>query len=104
MKGKDGNLGFMVYWQSLYPSLFLLYLDQTVIQTTLSISRIAIVNYVGVLILIPFIILLVLVVRAHFTTINDPKQTTLAYRAIHSYFYYYDEYYHFAYIDHVFED
>ncbi len=88
--GVDSSLGFMVYWQSLYPSLFLLYLDQTAIQTAMSISRIAIVNYVGVIILIPFLILIILVVRVHFTTINDPKQTTLAYRAIHSYFYYYD--------------
>jgi hypothetical protein len=94
----------MTYWDSLYSSLFLLYLDQTAIQTTMSICRIAIIDYYGVLLVIPFLILIVLVVRVHFKTINDEKQTTLAYRAKHSYFYYYDEYYHFNYIDHLFED
>lgn len=70
----------------------------------MSISRIAIINYQGILIVIPFLVLIVLIVRTHFTTINDPKQTTLAYRATHNYFYYYDEYYHLSYIDHMFDD
>jgi len=68
----------------------LLYLDQTAIQTTLAICRIAIVNYYGLIVAIPFTFLIILVVRKHFTTINSPKQTTLAYRAQNSYFYIYD--------------
>lgn len=69
----------------------------------MAISRIAIINYYGVLLAIPFMLIVILIVRAHFITINDGKQTTLAYRAKHSYFYYYDEYYHLNYIDHLFD-
>ena len=48
--------------------------------------------------------MIVLIVRVHFTTINAPQQTSLAYRAKHKYFYLYDDYYHLNYIDHIFEE
>jgi len=84
------------------PSFLLLYLDQTIIQTTLSLSRIAIVNIFGLFVLVPILIIVVWIIRYHFRIINHKSQTTLAYRAKHSYFYYYDEFYHLNYIDHIF--
>lgn len=92
-----------LYWKSLSRSFLLLYFDNTIIQTTVAISRIAIVNYYGILIAIPLLILIIVVTRLHFSTINNISQTTLAYRAKHNYFYYYDEFYHFNYIDHLFD-
>lgn len=92
------------YWKTTRSSLLLLYLDQTMIQTSLSLSRIAIVNYVGVFVILPFLVLVVIGSRIHFKTINDPGQTTLLYRAKNSYFYLYDSYYHLNYIDHLFEE
>lgn len=68
----------------------------------MSISRIAIINPYGLLVGVPFLIIIIFIVRAHFITINAPQQTTLAHRAKNSYFYYYDELYHLYYIDHLF--
>lgn len=84
------------------PSFLLLYMDQSIIQTTLSLSRLAIVNILGLLILIPALIFIICIIKHHFRIINHKAQTTLAYRARHSYFYYYDEFYHLNYIDHIF--
>lgn len=79
-----------MYCRSIWPSLLILYLDQTAIQTTVAISQIAIVNYYGVLVLFPFLLIIGLAGKMHFSTINHPLQTTLAYRAKHSYFFLYD--------------
>jgi hypothetical protein len=57
----------------------------------MAISRVAIVNYWGFLVILPFVILIVLVSRMQFQTINHPSQTTLAYRARHGLLYLYDE-------------
>jgi hypothetical protein len=81
----------------------LLYLDQTIIQTSIALSRVAISNTLGILIVIPFLIVVVAAGRTHFKTINDTRQTTLLYRAEHAYFFLYDSHYHLNYIDHIFE-
>ncbi len=91
-----------MFWHSTKKSLVFLYLDQTVIQSAVAISQIGIINYYGVLIVIPFLLLIGSAVRLHFSTINHSLQTTLAYRTKHFYFYLYDESYHFNYIDHIF--
>ena len=92
-----------MFWHSTKKSLIFLYLDQTVIQTSVAISQIAIANYFGVLLILPFLLFVGSAVRLHFSTINHSSQTTLAYRTKHFYFYLYDESYHFNYIDHIFD-
>jgi hypothetical protein len=99
---KTGNLSMMAYWLSMRSSFLLLYMDQTVIQTSVALSRIAMVNYWGVIVVLPFLLLVAAAGRLHFKTINDPAQTTLIYRARNSYFYLYDNFYHLNYIDHIF--
>lgn len=80
----------------------MLYLDQTAVQTTVALSQLAISNSLGIIVVLPFLLLIVVALRLHFKTINDPKQTTLLYRAEHTYFFIYDKYYHYNYIDHIF--
>ena len=101
-KGRP-SLSLGVYWEATKGSLVLLYLDQTIIQTLLAISRVAISSWVGVLLAVPFLLLMAGAVRLHFTTINSSAQTTLLYRAKHSYFFLYDRHYHLNYIDHLFQ-
>ena len=106
-RGKSGSGGvdltLSMFWQTTKKSFILLYLDQTAIQTSVALSQLAISNVIGVLVVLPFLILVVIAVRMHFKTINDSSQTTLLYRAEHTYFFIYDKFYHYNYIDHIFE-
>ncbi len=99
----NGSLSFKGYWQATNKSLLLLYLDQTVIQSSVALSQIGITNFWGLFLILPFLLLVAVAGRVHFTTINDSSQTTLIYRAKHSYFFLYDKYYHLNYIDHIFQ-
>lgn len=101
-KSSDG-VSLYTYLQSVGPSLLLLYLDQTAVQTSVAISRVAVSSYWGLLILAAFLLLVAVGVRLHFKTVNHPQQTTLAHRARNGLFYLYDEQYHLCYIDHLFE-
>jgi len=78
-------ISLKTYLKSVLSSVVLIYVDNTAIMTTVAVSRIAVSNNLGILIVIPLLILLVCVGRLHFTTVNDPQQTTLAYRAKNKY-------------------
>ena len=92
-----------LYWEATRKSLILLYLDQTIIQTSIAISKVAVIDFWAVFIAIPFLFLIVLAGRLLFTTLNKHSQTTLLYRAKYSSFFLYDQHYHLNYIDHLFD-
>lgn len=65
------SVTFVEYWLTSYGSIIVIYMDSTIIQTTLAISRVITINNWCLLFLLPYVIIILLAVRFHLAVINS---------------------------------
>ena len=99
--GQAESLTFLLFLRCSWRSFILLYLDLTLIQTSVALTQILVQSTYALFLAMPFLLIIVLGIKLHLEIVNHEKQTTLMYRARHIYFFIYDELYHLNYIDHV---
>lgn len=97
------TMGFFEYIRISFRSFFLLYIDYSIVQWGVQLSRIAYISSVTFLLYIPLIILMISFTSFTLKKINSPFQYRIQYRSQMGYLYVYDQKYHLNYLDYLFE-
>lgn len=95
---------FVEYMRISLRQFAFLYLDYTIVQWTVQISRIAYISSYLFLLYIPILVFVLLYTLYALKVINSPGQFNIEYRSKLGYFYIYDQRYYLNYLDYLFEE
>ena len=98
----DDDISLSIYWKRSRLMFLFHGLDISIIYLALSITRIVVLSFWALLIIVPLLILLIVVMKYTYLVLNSPKQHGLEHRTKYSWIYIYDENYSLHYIDHLY--